>query len=317
MAVTIDLCASASYGNTKAISCDPKRANVVSIIAGGAIFEPADYASMATFKAALLAACKIASSESGKLFPFPQVKAVAVDTEANKEFTFGDGTKITVSEGAPSYTFDLYIGTNLERQLRKFNSQTIPVFVFDSSGNVWGKVDSDGNFSGIDATLFTSGAPFGDYNTPGIAKMKVAFNSASDFYDASRFVNTDFAISEIVGLFDATLAEATTNTSSAYKISAKVINTQLGAEKNLYDEYDDLLADEALWTATVQDSGVAMTLTSVAKDDVNECWTVTIDATEWTALAADTKIEIGLADPTTLIAAGVTDIEGIAVIVER
>jgi hypothetical protein len=317
MAITIDLCASASYGNTKAISCDPKRANVVSVIAGGKIFEPADYASMATFKAVLLAACKVASSESGKLFPFPQVSGVTVDTEANKEFTFGNGTKITTSEGAPSYTFDLYIGTNLERQLRRFNSQTIPVFIFDDAGNVWGKVDSDGNFSGIDATLFTSGAPFGDYNTPGIAKLKVAFSSASDVYDASRFVNTDFAISEIVGLFDATLSEATTNTSSAYKIAAKVINTQLGAEKNLYDDYDDLLADEALWTAEVQDTGTAMTITSVAKDDVNECWTVTLDLTEWTALTDGDQIEIGLASPTVLIAAGVTDIEGIAVVVEK
>lgn len=317
MAVTIDLCAQASSGNTRPISCDPKRANFLSIIVGGAIFEPTDYSSMETFKAAFLAACKLGSTDSGKVFPFPKVMGLTVDTEANKEFTFGNGAKITTSEGAPSYTCDLYIGTNMERQLRKFNSQTIPVFIFDDAGNVWGKVDTDGNFQGINATLFTSGAPFGDYNTPGIAKLKVAFNSASDFFDASRFINTDFAVEDIVGLFDATLAEAVAHTGSAYKISAKVINTQLGGDKNLFDEYDDLLADEALWVATNQETGADIPVTTVAKDTVNECWTVTLDATAYAALAAGDKVKIELANPTVLAAADVTDIESVPVIVAK
>lgn len=317
MSVTIDLCAQASSGNTKAIACDPKRANLLAIIAGGKAFAPADYASMETFKTVLLAACKLSSEDSGKLFPFPSVMGLTSDKEANKEFTFGNGAKITTSEGTPSYTCDLFIGTNMERQLRKFNSQTIPVLIVDDAGNIWGKIDADGNFSGIDATLFTSGGDFGDYNTPSIAKLKVAFNSATEFYDSSRFAHTDFAYSEIVGLFDATLAEVVAHTGAAYKISAKVINTQLGGDKNLFDEYDDLLADAALWVAENVETGAAITITTVAKDTVNECWTVTLDATAYAALATGDKVKINLASPTVLAAADVEDIEGVAVVVEK
>jgi hypothetical protein len=316
MAVTIDLCAQASSGNTRPIACDPKRANIVSVIAGGAIYTPSDYSSMETFKAALLADCKLGSTDSGKLFPFPKVSGVTTDTEANKEFTFGNGAKITTSEGTPSYTLDTFIGTNLQRQLRKFNSQTIPVFIFDDAGNVWGKVDAAGNFSGINATLFTSGGGFGDYNTPSITKIKVAFSSASDFYDSSRFINTDFSVDDIVGLFDATLAKVS-NVSSAYKISAKVINTQLGAEKNIYDEYADSLASASLWVATDVATGATITTTSVAKDATLKCWTVTLDATAWGALATGAKVKLELANPTDLATAGVTDIESVAVILTK
>jgi hypothetical protein len=114
------------------------------------------------------------------------------------------------------------------------------------------------------------------------------------------------------------LYETAAAVSNVYKIGAKVINTQLGADQNLYTKYATELASSSLWEAhTGATFSTTLALTSVAGDSTNKGWTVTADNTAWTALPSGTKIRFRLKDPATLLAAGVRGIEGIPIIVTK
>jgi hypothetical protein len=58
-------------------------------------------------------------------------------------------------------------------------------------------------------------------------------------------------------------------------------------------------------------------MTSMAVNSGNKGWDITFDSTAYTALSTGAKIKINLADPTTLDAADVTGIEGVAVIATK
>jgi hypothetical protein len=314
----ISLCGSVG-GNTGIIKCDTARGKPLVMLIGGATFAPSDYATSAAFKAALLAAVQQQTGSSIKLYPFPAFEGAAPNTEANKTATTGYGTTYILSEGRPAYTFDIFTGTNTEKNLRKFNKAIVPVFIFDDLGNVWGKIDASGKFAGINAQIFVTGAGFSDGSALSPVKVNVNFTSASDFFDYAAYVNTDFNTSDLEGLLDATLTEVAAHTSNAYKIGVVIKNASLGNDVNLYDTYGDALADSTLWYAKNATTGATIAITTVAKDTTLEAWTVTLDSTIFAALSANAPIKIGLVAPAALAVAGkdVTGIEGLPILVKK
>lgn len=308
MSNIIDLCGLAG-GNTGGVACDPRRANFKTVVIGNMVFDAADYASSTAFKTAMIAATKLATGDSGKAFPFPEIVGVAENTPANKVATLGNGLEITISEGRPSYTIDFLIGTNQEKALRKWNGQIVPVMSFDDSGKFWGTLDTDGNFTGTLAHIFIKGTGFGDYNNAKVAQATITFVSASDFYDFAAFAQTDFNINDLNGLLNVQL-KYVSNTTNAFHISAKFINAQLGGDQNLYTQYSaDLVA--GLWKLTNMTTGVAITLTSVAPQASPKDFLVTVDSTMYTALASGTIIKFDWVSPTTLDAADVVGVEAV------
>lgn len=312
----ISLCGTVG-ANTGIIKCDTARGKPLVMLIGGATFSLSDYGTSTAFKTALLAAIKQATGSSTKLYPFPAFEGAASNTEANKTATTGYGTTYILSEGRPAYTFDVFTGTNTEKNLRKFNKATVPVFIFDDGGNLWGKLDASGKFAGINAQIFTTGAGFNDGSALSPVKVNVNFTSASDFFDYAAYVNTDFNTSDLEGLLDASLIEKATHASSAYKIGVVVKNASLGNDVDLYSTYADALAVANLWNAKNAATGANIAITTVAKDAVLEAWTVTLDATAWGALASGAKININLASPAALAAVDVDGIEGMAIQVTK
>lgn len=316
MSTIIDLCGSVG-ANTGRINCDPRRANFKTIIIGGVQFSANDYITSTAFGAAFQAAINQPTGASGKLYPFPEFVGVTVNTEANREATFGNGQKITISEGRPSYTANLRVGTNLERQLRKFNGQIVPVFAFDDAGNVWGKRNAAGLFVGYQAEIFVAGAAFGDYNNAQFTNVTISFQSASEFFDFAAFVSTDFDITNLEGLIDIQLSEASVSNTNVRKIAGKFINAQLGNDQNVADYYDTELAVVGLWKVTNILTGAALAITSVAYDNVLKAFTLTLDSTAYTAAATGTKWLVELVAPPALVTAGITGIESIGVIITK
>jgi hypothetical protein len=313
----IDLCAS-SGGNTGVIKCDVTRGNPKVMIVGNASFNASQYGSADNFKAALLAAMKLPAGTSGKMFPFPEIVGSANNTEANKEGTTGYGAKFILSEGRPAYTFDVIVGVNTEKNLRKFNKQTLPVSIFDDNSNYWGKRDAAGNLTGTLAQIYVSGTPFGDGNNLTVCKITVSFLSAADFYDFAAFVNTDFNPNDLEGLLDAEIAETVAHTSNAYHLGAYVRNASLGNDVNIHATYATELASASLWKAkTGPTFGTTLAITTVVDDPTNGGWTVTFDSTAYSALSSGASIKVGLVDPAALDTADVLGIESIPAIVKK
>lgn len=315
----ISLCGNVGT-NTGPIACDIKRGVPKVIMLGGASFDDNDYSSNTAFQAALLSAINLATGDPGKLFPFPEIQNVTNNTEANTTGTTGLGFQLILREGKPAYTFGVIVGSNLEKRLRAFNNQIVPVFVFDNNGNVWGKLDADGNFVGTQALIFVAGKPYSDGNSVDTeyTNVSVSFLSATEFHDDAAFVNTTFNISNLEGLLDATLYELGPNNDNVHKIGVKVINTQLGADVNLYDKYSTELATASLWEAHHGTTfSTPITITSVAGDAGNKVFTFTYDSTMYNGLADGVIIRTRLKPPPVLLAAGVRGIEGIPIMIKK
>jgi hypothetical protein len=315
----ISLCGNVG-ANTGPIACDISRGVPKVPILGGAEFTPSQYATSEAFKEALLEAVSLANGDAGKMYPFPEIQNVVNNTEANTTGTTGLGLQLILREGRPAYTFGVLIGSNLEKQLRKFNNQVVPVMMFDANGNVWGSLTAAKNFKGANALIYVSGKPFSDGSSVDTlyTLVTMSFTSAAEFFDYAAFVNTDFNVNELEGLLDATLSTAADNTANAHKIKVAYQNSQLGGDLNLYDKYSAALADEALWEAfTGAALATPLVITSVAADPTLKAFTVTFDSTAYTALGALAKIKLQLVTPTDLKAADVVGIESVPLIITK
>lgn len=294
--------------NTGAISCDVRRGRPIGLIFGGAVFAPSDYASSAAFEAAFKLRIQRATGTSDKLFPFPEIQGSTDQTDANKTGTLGYGLKFVLLQGKPAYEFTMIAGTSQEKALRKFNNTTVPLFVFDDAGNIWGVGDSTGNFFGAQVLVSVTGKGFDDGQNAKSTVVSVSFINSSDFYDDDFFASTNFGIGDLAGLVDATLSPIAGPTSNVFHIKASIPTTELGVTVNPYDYFADALASASLWPIT---SGVStpLTVTSVAKNVAGKGWDVTLDSTAFAALGTGTKINFIWTDPATLATAGVTGTE--------
>lgn len=317
--MSFSLCGSIDT-NVGAINCDVRKAVAKNLIVGGASFTSSNYADSDSFKTAYSTAVKLAKGSSGKLFPFPEIQGITNNQEANVQGALGLGLQFILREGKPAYAFDIVTGTALERKLRKFNRQTVPVFIVDDANNVWGRKDANDNFIGFQAMIFVTGKPWSDGASVETERSQVMVNflSAADVFDNSYVMPVDFDVNSITGLLDVSFREPSAHVSNAHKLVAEIETGKLTGKLKVYDTYADEFEDEALWTAgTGANYGTPLVMTTVAKDAAIGGWTITYDSTAYTALSAGAKIKQNFAAPSVLDAADVTGIEGNAIILTK
>lgn len=314
----VSLCGTAGR-NTGRVLCDRSRGVPTVLMPGGAVFTPTDFATQAGFQAAFLAKINLATGSGEKLYPFPEIQNVTNSTEANTEGTTGRGFKMVLRKGKPAYVFGVLAGSNLEKALLAFDGETMPVFIWDDKGALWGKEDIDGNFVGADALITVTPKPYSDGNSveTEYTQISVSFLSSEDVFQLAAFVQTSFSKSNLLGLIDATLAEASVSNTNARKISVKFINTELGGNVNLGEKYKVPLADVDMWTLVNAETGADVAKTSVAWDATLKAFTFTIDTTAYSALPAGKSLIANLAAPEVLAEGGVRGIEGLPVLLTK
>ena len=314
--MAISLCSTVG-ANTGQIDCDVTRGNPQSILVGSGSIAAADYATEALFKIAFAGKLKLAAGDSEKLFPFPIIQTTVDKSDPAKEATLGYGLKVKLLRSRAGYEFDVLAGSSLEKKLIKFDGKIIPLFIFDDQANVWGIKAANGNFAGAKYLVGVEPRGFGDAQNAKTTKITISIIDSRDFTENAYFYSTDFSVNDLTGLLDADITEISHST-NAYKLKVTVATSQIGVPVNLYTQYQDLLASTSLWIAkTGATYGTSLALTTVVKDAVNAGWTVTFDNTAFGALASGAKIKVSLADPATLNAADVTDIESVALIITK
>lgn len=319
MSTTFSICGQVG-ANTGGIDCDVTRGLPVQLIPGGASFAPSDYATNASFEAAMISKFKKASGSSDKLFPFPVIQGNTAKTTAAKYGTLGYGLEIKLLRSKQGYEFDVLAGSQLEKKLIKFDGQIVPILIFDDRSNVWGVVDSDLNFKGAKYLIGVEPKDFEDAQNAKTTKISISIIDSRDFTENAKYASTTFNSADLVGLNDATLFETTTHAANVWKIGAKILNSSINSFLNVHDTtgYAAALASGALWVAkTGATFATALTITSVADDATNGGWTVTFDSTAYTALSAGAKIKLSLVDPETLDAADVTGIESVPILLTK
>ena len=316
--MAINLC-SVIGGNTGGIDCDVKRAVPKKFAVGGKEFSSSEYADSATLQAALLAAMILPNGDSDKLYPFPEILQVGVETEADTTGGLALGPQRRLRKGRPAYVFSCEIGQYQYQKLLAFDGKTLPVFTFDDENNLWGyRAAADTNtvnvkpFKGEQAYITISGNGFKDGNSAeaGVAQIRIAFLSVDDFEKRSAFASLpNLSSGDLVGLKDVILSEPQAHASNVHKVAMKIANAKVAGDINIFDDYGTAIAALS-WTAfTGATFATSLTITSIAVDNTLKCLTVTFDSTAYTALSSGAKIKLVPPTAAVLDAADVTGIE--------
>lgn len=316
--MSTNLCSTVG-GNTGGVGCDGKRKVPKKILVGGKQFTSTEYADSDSLQTAILAAINLANGDSNKLFPFPEIGEVAINTEADTTGSLALGPVRVLRKGRPSYTYSVEIGHYQFQKLLAFDKKTVPVFTFDDASQLWGyRAVSASNtpntnvFKGELAYISVSGNGFEDgaNATAGVATISISYLSFDDFHLRGTYgFLPNLAAGDMSGLLDVMLSEPAAHTTNAYKVKVSIPLPKLGSDLNLYDEYSAILA-AATWTAgTGANYATPLTITSVAVDATLKCLTVTFDSTMYTALAGGTKIKLTPPSVATLVAASMVGYE--------
>lgn len=291
--------------NTGGVDCDVQLQNPSFMFVGSAVFTPAEYASEAALKAAILDRINRSNGDTEKLYPFSQINAVNRTTEADTVETAANGQKRTLRTAPESYELTHWnVGINQEAGIIGFNGATIPVFIVTDSGQMVGRFDSDKNFLGHRAQINTKAAGYSNYTNGPATVTSVNFLDPLALSTNLRlFSFAAFDSAEYGGLLDVELHTIVAPTGNAHKIGVRFDNKDIAkGYKNMYDDYSTELADVDLWYGIAVSNGATLVPSTVVVDSALEGWTVTFAA----PVSA-----IGLSDVDVLNTNNVIGIEGI------
>lgn len=304
--------------NTGEILCDVSMGVGKKLLIFNGTISAVDGATKESFSAKLVANSKLSRSDNEKVFPIPEMQDIVDSSEANTEGTLGLGFKTIIREGKPVYTIKSFSGNTLDQKLRKYNNQTIRVLIIDDSNRCWG-VKVGTNYKGFKAKLFFSGQGMatGQNVEVGVSTYTLSILENSEFKD-NKVYKDIVDVSSIVGLLDVVLRENAANVANVFHIGGYVPTSEFGTDYNTYDELADDMEDEGLWVAGWGPNyATDIPVTSSVKAAGTKDWTVTLDTDDVAALPADTPIQIKWVGPEVLDAAGVTNIESVAVVVTK
>ncbi len=307
------LCASVNAVNTGGVNCDKSMGKLKYLLKTDKEFSSSDYASATAFIAALRAAGLLARNDGNKLFTFPLLLDLQDNSTQNTTGSLGDGPVEVLQEGAPGFTGGFKANSRQVQNLRSLaNASAGRYLCVDENNVIWGYKTSADKFIGIKLDVFVSSDRF---RAQGAVKGQVISISASDPSEfaqsryiamPSTFVATDYGV-----LLDVQLYSKVAPSSNVFKVDGLVQTSEVKNSQSAYTNFGAALV-AACWYAKNVATGAAITITSVAVDAVNLCYTVTLDSTTWSGLSSGAVVEIGWNAPTVLDANNVTGVEGLS-----
>lgn len=325
--MSTNLCSTVG-GNTGSVGCDGQRGVPRKILVGSKAFSSVEYATPDSLQTAILASINLSNGDANKLFPFPEIEEVAINTEADTTGSLALGPIKRLRKGRPAYSYSCDITWGQYQKLLAFDNKIMPVFSFDDANQMWGKRDvmltantpNTNPFKGELARITVSGSGFKDgaNASAGVAVISVSYLSVDDFEKRGTYaLLPTLAAGDMAGLLDVMLYEPSAHVSNVYKIAATIQVPLLGGDRNIYDEFGAILAGLTWSAGTGTNYATALPITSVAVDATNKCLTFTFDNTAWTALPALTKIKVTPPTVATLVGANMVGYEIGSIIVSK
>jgi hypothetical protein len=306
-------------GNTGGVECDTKRKVPKKILVGGKAFSSTEYATASSLQTAILASINLPTGDADKLYPFPEIGEVAVNTEADTTGSLALGAVRRLRKGRPSYTYSVEIGQLQYQNLLAFDGKIVPVFTFDDANNMWGyravaaaNTPNTNPWRGEKAYVTISGNGFEDgaNATTGVATITVSYLSVDDFEKRGTYASLpNLAAGDMEGLKDVMLSEPQAHSTNVYKIKMSIPMPKLASDLNIHDDYGSTIAGLTWAAGTGANFGTTLDITSVAVDNTLKCLTVTFDSDDYSALTNGDEILLTPPNVSALVAAGVTGIE--------
>lgn len=301
--------------NTGQILGDASKGIIKNIAIFGGEISAANMADAPTLEAFLAAASLKAKSDSGKLYWLPEVQNIEDRSEQNTTGALNLGVTVILKEGKTGYELKVDGSSEFCKQLRKWNNKTIAVLEYDSNKKLWGRLAGTSLF-GYTAKIFTNQprVASGQNVEEGIVTFTVSFLSSTEYGDQAKAVDLSDVDTSLIKAQNDAPFEFISKASNVHKFSWRI---PLGVANKYFDVLEKFATqigtNDALFEAhTGATYGTALTIDSIAI--TNGELVVTFDSTEYTALAASTKIRFRAKAPSVLDVAGITDIESVEVI---
>lgn len=310
-------CGQNARTNVAPFACDEARKFPNKLLIGDAEFTESQALTDVLMRAAINAAAKLDTGTTGKIFAIHSILNPQDQSAANTEAAVGEGVPIVLVEGKPKFTYNVEIGQDLFKRLRKFNKRTLRIFTYDDAGNLWGVKNSSGKFVGAEAVFFITGNTQQTASAPVSALITISYKSATSYHDDSFYVPVTLDDIEPEGLLDVNLRYVS-NASNVYKIAVEAPTAQFANPINIAERYNAELVAGLFNARTGATYATTLAITSVAYDSTLKVMTVTFDSTAYTALGAGTAVIKLYLDPVAdLEAADIPGVEGVPVYLDK
>ena len=310
--MAINICAQIG-GNTGAPLCDVRMGRIkYLLLTTGKEFTASDIADSGSFEEALEEAMLLAKSNANKVYAFPAANETTDNTGDPATGTLADGYEEVLNEALPKYLLRSKVGTCQQQQMASFNGWPGKIYIVDESNILWFRTTSSGGAAGF-ATgyLYTNPPKFKGSTDVQTANTRLTFGSIDDFKTNVGAIQLEFNVAALVNILDVVLDDRESENTSGALNNVFVIGGKTKCEgTDIYEAFSTALASTSMWQAYESD-GTVIPLTSVTGNAGEEGWNITLDSTAFNALASGAVFYIDLAAPATLVAGGVTGIEGI------
>lgn len=307
----INVCATLG-GNTGRPACDVRMGRIAFLLlTTGKEFTEAQLATSEAFQDALQDAMLLANSDANKIFAFPAMREAVNNTGDPATGSLPDGYEEVLNEALPKYLLRSTPGVCVQQTMASFNGWSGKFYVVDENGIFWFKTTTaDGGKGFTTGYLYTNPPQFkgsGDVQT---ANTRLTFGSIDELKSTVGALKLEFAISDLDTMQDVILDDREDENDSGALNNVFQVGGKIRCEgTDIYTAYKTLLNNVLRWRAYEAD-GTAISITSVTTNDTLSSWQITLNSSAFNALSDGDVFYIDLVVPATLIAAGVTGLEG-------
>lgn len=296
--------------NTGKPQCDvPIGAIKYTLPTRGCEFTQAELVDSAALKTALTARMLLPKTDNQKIFLIPYANEVENNTGDAQVGTLSDGFEQVLNDALPKYIMKhARLGKNQNQAICAFNGWNDKIYFIDRNNRFCYLQKSDFGGKGFSVGNFYYDAPRpGGSNEVQTTSGRLTFASADEFKSSIiGLIDLDFNPADLVSLEDINMVQKLAPAANVFTIGG--ISRFGGVD--IYNAYKTGLNNAARWKCINEQTGATISITSVATDDTNKGWTVTINGAAHTALVTGDKFSINIETPAVLLAAGVTGIEG-------
>lgn len=281
----------------------------------GGYLTSAETADAASLQTALNAKSLKAKTANDKLYWLPEVQNYENRAEQNTTGALNLGPTVMLKEGKAGYEIKCDGSSEFAKAMRRWNNKTVGILEFDSNRKLWGRA-SGTDFYGYSAKIFVNAMSVASGQAPeeGIVTITVSFLSSTEYGDQAKCLDLSLIDTALIKTQnDAVLAEAGAKAGSVYKIK---VGIPLGEMNKVYDvvaKFPAVAAVGNFEAFTGANFGTSVPVTAVAIN-ANGYLDITLNDA---SVTVGSKISLNLKAPSVLEAAGVTDIEGVAVILTK
>lgn len=306
---SINVCATLG-GNTGQPACDVRMGRPkYLLLTTGKVFAAADIVSSESFQAVLQIAMLLANSDANKVFAFPSMRDVTNNTGDPNTATLADGFEEVLNEALPKYLLKSTPGVCVQQTMASFNGWPGKVYVIDENNILWYKSNGTGTKGFSCGYLYTNPPSWKGSADIQTANTRLTFGSINEFKSGVGALKLGFDVADLNNLKDVILDDRETENVSGALNNVFIIGGKTKCEgTDIYAAYSALLNTISAWRA-YDANGTDLPITAVTLSAGNLGWQLTLNPTNFNALAPGAVMYIDLRPPATLATLGITGIE--------